>query len=158
MYENWAGSLIPVVLNRYSMDPLGAREIYYVQTQNTCKHWKYIVRIICNNDVVYITMIYKNIFNNFSNVICNSVLGDRIHSYALNSAYQQVLIGVWLALYVVVVVLIMIIIISGSTVLIRTLAASLRRFRNLVRHTVGLLWTSGQPVAKISPYTGQHNI
>jgi hypothetical protein len=26
------------------------------------------------------------------------------------------------------------------------------------RHTVGLLWTSGQPVAETSTYTGQHNI
>jgi hypothetical protein len=28
----------------------------------------------------------------------------------------------------------------------------------LLRHTVGLLWTSDQPVAKASTYTGQHNI
>jgi hypothetical protein len=28
----------------------------------------------------------------------------------------------------------------------------------LVRHTVGLLWTSDQPVADASTYTGQHNI
>jgi hypothetical protein len=27
----------------------------------------------------------------------------------------------------------------------------------LLRHTVGLLWTSDQPVAKVSTYTGQHN-
>jgi hypothetical protein len=27
-----------------------------------------------------------------------------------------------------------------------------------VRHTVGLLWTSDQPVAETSTYTGQHNI
>jgi hypothetical protein len=26
------------------------------------------------------------------------------------------------------------------------------------RHTVGLLWTSDQPVAETSTYTGQHNI
>jgi hypothetical protein len=27
-----------------------------------------------------------------------------------------------------------------------------------VRHTVGLLWTSDQPVTEASTYTGQHNI
>jgi hypothetical protein len=27
----------------------------------------------------------------------------------------------------------------------------------LLRHTVGLLWTSDQPIAKASTYTGQHN-
>jgi hypothetical protein len=27
-----------------------------------------------------------------------------------------------------------------------------------IRHTVGLLWTSDQPVAETSTYTGQHNI
>jgi hypothetical protein len=27
-----------------------------------------------------------------------------------------------------------------------------------LRHTVGLLWTSDQPVAEASTYTGQHNI
>jgi hypothetical protein len=27
-----------------------------------------------------------------------------------------------------------------------------------IRHTVGLLWTSDQPVAEVSTYTGQHNI
>jgi hypothetical protein len=26
------------------------------------------------------------------------------------------------------------------------------------RHTVGLLWTSDQPVAETSTYAGQHNI
>jgi hypothetical protein len=26
------------------------------------------------------------------------------------------------------------------------------------RHTVGLVWTSDQPVAETSTYTGQHNI
>jgi hypothetical protein len=32
-------------------------------------------------------------------------------------------------------------------------------FRMIVfRHTVGLLWTSNQPVAETSTYTGQHNI
>jgi hypothetical protein len=49
------------------------------------------------------------------------------------------------------------IIIIGSTVLLRTLAASHRRFRNLIKTQVGLLWTSDQPVAKASTYTGQHN-
>jgi hypothetical protein len=53
--------------------------------------------------------------------------------------------------------IIIIIIISGSTVLVRTFAASHWRFRNLLKHTVGLLWTSDQPVAKASTYTGQHN-
>jgi hypothetical protein len=27
-----------------------------------------------------------------------------------------------------------------------------------IRHTVGLLWTSDQPVTEASTYTGQHNI
>jgi hypothetical protein len=27
-----------------------------------------------------------------------------------------------------------------------------------IRRTVGLLWTSDQPVAEASTYTGQHNI
>jgi hypothetical protein len=27
-----------------------------------------------------------------------------------------------------------------------------------IRHTVGLLWTSDQPVAETSTHTGQHNI
>jgi hypothetical protein len=31
-------------------------------------------------------------------------------------------------------------------------------FLNLVRHVVGLLWTSDQLVAKASTDTGQHNI
>jgi hypothetical protein len=51
-----------------------------------------------------------------------------------------------------------IIIIIGPTVLVRTLAASHRRFRNLFWHTVGLLWTSDQPAAEASTYTGQRNI
>jgi hypothetical protein len=46
--------------------------------------------------------------------------------------------------------------ISGSTILVRTLATSHQRFRNLFRHLVGLLWTSDRPVAKASTYTGQH--
>jgi hypothetical protein len=45
------------------------------------------------------------------------------------------------------VIIIIIIIISGSTVLVRTLAASHRTFRNLFLHLVGLLWTSN-PVEK----------
>jgi hypothetical protein len=44
-----------------------------------------------------------------------------------------------------------------STVLVRTLAASHGRFRDLFRHSVGLRWTSDQPVAKAFTYTGQHN-
>jgi hypothetical protein len=39
--------------------------------------------------------------------------------------------------------------ISGSRVLVRTLAG---RFVILLRHLVGLLWTSDQPVAKASTY------
>jgi hypothetical protein len=50
-------------------------------------------------------------------------------------------------------IIIIIILISGSTVLVRTLAAS-----HLFWHLVGLLWTSDQPVTKASTYTGQHNI
>jgi hypothetical protein len=30
--------------------------------------------------------------------------------------------------------------------------------RPMLRHTVGLLWTSDQPVTETSTYTGQHNI
>jgi hypothetical protein len=51
---------------------------------------------------------------------------------------------------------IMHVIISCSAVLLRTLDASHGRFRNLFRHSVGRLWTSDQPVAKASTYTGQH--
>jgi hypothetical protein len=29
---------------------------------------------------------------------------------------------------------------------------------HILRYTVGLLWTSDQPVAEASTYTGQHNI
>jgi hypothetical protein len=50
--------------------------------------------------------------------------------------------------------ILIIIIISGSTVLARTLAASHRRFRNLIKTLGG---TSDQPVAKASTYTGQSN-
>jgi hypothetical protein len=50
-----------------------------------------------------------------------------------------------------------IIISSGSTVLVRTLAALHGRFVIYFRHLIGLLWTSDQPVAKASTYTGQHN-
>jgi hypothetical protein len=57
--------------------------------------------------------------------------------------------------YVIFIIIIVIIIISGSAVLVRTLAALHRRFRNL-RHTVGLLWTIDQPIAKASTGTGQH--
>jgi hypothetical protein len=46
---------------------------------------------------------------------------------------------------------------SGSTVLVRTLVATHRKFRNLFRHSVGPLWTSDQTVAKAYAYTGQHN-
>jgi hypothetical protein len=54
------------------------------------------------------------------------------------------------------VVIIIIIIISGSTVLVRTLAASHGRFLNLFRHSLELLWMSDQAVAKAYTYTGQH--
>jgi hypothetical protein len=58
-----------------------------------------------------------------------------------------------------IIIIIIIIIISGSTVLVRTLAASHTEvFVILLRHTVGLLSTSDQPVSKVSTYTGQHNI
>jgi hypothetical protein len=56
-----------------------------------------------------------------------------------------------------IIIIIITIIISGSTVLVRTLAASQLRFLALVRHLLGLLWTSDQPVANASTYTGQHN-
>jgi hypothetical protein len=51
-----------------------------------------------------------------------------------------------------------IIIVSDSTVVVRPLVASHRRFRNLFWHLVRFLWTSDQPVAKASTYTGQNNI
>jgi hypothetical protein len=31
-------------------------------------------------------------------------------------------------------------------------------YPHTIRHTIGLLWTSDQPVAETSTYTGQHNI
>jgi hypothetical protein len=34
----------------------------------------------------------------------------------------------------------------------------LRFLNHTIRHTVGLLWTSDQPVAEASTYTGDHNI
>jgi hypothetical protein len=55
-------------------------------------------------------------------------------------------------------ILVDIIIISCSTVLVRILAASHGRIRNLFRHTIGLLWTSDNADAEASTYTGQHNI
>jgi hypothetical protein len=39
-----------------------------------------------------------------------------------------------------------------------TLGPFFRGFLITYRHTVGLLWTSDQPVAETSTYTGQHNI
>jgi hypothetical protein len=56
-----------------------------------------------------------------------------------------------------IIVIIIIIIISGFTDLTGTLTASHPRFRYLFRQSVGLLWTSDQPVARASTYTGQHN-
>jgi hypothetical protein len=49
--------------------------------------------------------------------------------------------------------IVIITIISGSTLLVRTLTASHRKFR----HAVGLLWTSYQSITKASTYTEQHN-
>jgi hypothetical protein len=41
----------------------------------------------------------------------------------------------------------------------QTLASSFEvSYSHTIRHTVGLLWTSDQPVAETSTYTGQHNI
>jgi hypothetical protein len=54
--------------------------------------------------------------------------------------------------------IIIVIIINGSTVLVTTLAASHRRFRNQIETLGRLLCTSHQPVAKASTYTGQHKI
>jgi hypothetical protein len=51
-----------------------------------------------------------------------------------------------------------IIIFSGSRALVRTSVASHWRFRTLFRHLLVLHWTSHQPVAKASTYTGQHNV
>jgi hypothetical protein len=39
-----------------------------------------------------------------------------------------------------------------------TFGLPFRSFLIVHRHTVGLLWTSDQPVAETSTYTGQHNI
>jgi hypothetical protein len=60
-------------------------------------------------------------------------------------------------LYRLVYHLIIIITTSGSTVLVRTLAALHWRFRNLSKTLGRLLWSSDQPVAKASTYTRQHN-
>jgi hypothetical protein len=48
----------------------------------------------------------------------------------------------------------------GTTSHIWALSYSLLRFHwsRIIRHTVGLLWTSDQPVAETSTCTGQHNI
>jgi hypothetical protein len=39
-----------------------------------------------------------------------------------------------------------------------TFSDALFGFMDLIRHAVGLLWTSDQPAAKASTVTGQHNI
>jgi hypothetical protein len=55
--------------------------------------------------------------------------------------------------------MIIIVIISGSTDLVRTLNASHRKFRNLFRHLVGLLWTSDRSARRKGLYvhrTTQH--
>jgi hypothetical protein len=49
------------------------------------------------------------------------------------------------------------IIISGSTVLVRTLAASHQRFVNLIKTHVRNPRMCNQPVTKASIYAGQHN-
>jgi hypothetical protein len=46
---------------------------------------------------------------------------------------------------------------SGSTVIVRTLAALHWRFRNLIKTLLRILWRSNQPVAKASTYTGHLN-
>jgi hypothetical protein len=46
---------------------------------------------------------------------------------------------------------------SGSTALVRPLAASYGSFCNLFRHSVGLLLISDQPTAKASTNSGQNN-
>jgi hypothetical protein len=40
----------------------------------------------------------------------------------------------------------------------RTFGFPFRGFLITHRHTVGLLWTSDQPVTEASTYTGQHNV
>jgi hypothetical protein len=46
-----------------------------------------------------------------------------------------------------------------TTAHIWALSSSVLRFLDhAIRHTVALLWTSDQPVAEASTYTGQHNI
>jgi hypothetical protein len=57
----------------------------------------------------------------------------------------------------IIIIVIIIKIISSFTVSVRTLAASHRRFHNLIKTFLELLWTTDQPVAKASTYTGQHN-
>jgi hypothetical protein len=44
--------------------------------------------------------------------------------------------------------------------LLRRFSSTIQVFliTHTVRHTVGLLWTSDQPVAEASTYAGQHNI
>jgi hypothetical protein len=44
------------------------------------------------------------------------------------------------------------------TVLLRTFCHLIHgRFLNIFRHSIGLFWTSDQPDAKASTYTGQQN-
>jgi hypothetical protein len=56
-----------------------------------------------------------------------------------------------------IIIIVIIKIISSFTVFVRTLAASHRRFHNLIKTFLELLWTTDQTVAKASTYTGQHN-
>jgi hypothetical protein len=53
--------------------------------------------------------------------------------------------------------LIIVIVISSSTVPVRTLATSHRRFCNLIRTLGRTLLVSDQPISRASTYTGQHN-
>jgi hypothetical protein len=46
----------------------------------------------------------------------------------------------------------------GATAQIGPWPPLLRFLNHTIRHTIELLWTSDQPVAEASTYTGQHNI
>jgi hypothetical protein len=61
--------------------------MYFIESQNICKRWRYIVRSIDNNNVEHLTMIFKNRINI---AIYNNVFGEKayiipVHSIALNS-------------------------------------------------------------------------
>jgi hypothetical protein len=59
------------------MDLQGVREACFIQSQNICKHLRYIGRNTDNNNAVCLTMTQKIIFNNFNSDICNNVLGEK---------------------------------------------------------------------------------